>query len=162
MRTDSAVALVAASPAHIAPLARRLRSIDKLEISARGRTAKDGLRLALRSSAWARTAMVAGRPEAMMGIAPISVIEDRGCPWFLGSDEVFAHGRDLLSIGPRVIEHMHGGFRRLENSVSVGNSRAIRLLARWGFTVGGDEFMVGNVAFVRFWREATACASPQH
>lgn len=90
----------------------------------------------------------------MFGISPISIVEDRGAPWFLGSDETYRHGRALLEIGPEAIERMHAGFRRLENSVSVGNGRAIRLLARWGFTIGADPFVVGGVEFVRFWRES--------
>lgn len=28
---------------------------------------------------------------------------DRGSPWFLGSDQTYRHGRELLELGPRVI-----------------------------------------------------------
>lgn len=98
--------------------------------------------------------MLDGEPHAMFGISPISLIEDRGSPWFLGSDETYRHGRALLELGPRAVARMHGSFHRLENSVSVGNSRAIRLLGRWGFTIGRDPFVVGGVEFVRFWRES--------
>lgn len=89
----------------------------------------------------------------MFGIAPVSVVGDRGCPWFLGSDIVLSHGRELLSIGPAVIERMHRSFARLENSVSADNAKAIRLLRRWGFTVEVEPFEVGGMQFVRFWRD---------
>lgn len=112
------------------------------------------MRLSLRSSTWAITALLDGDPHAMFGISPISVIEDRGAPWFLGSPETYRNGRALLELGPRIIARMHGSFRRLENSVSVGNGRAVRLLGRWGFSIDPDPFVIGGVEFVRFWRES--------
>lgn len=112
------------------------------------------MRLSLRSSTWAITALIDGDPHAMFGISPISVVEDRGSPWFLGSEQTYQHGRALLDLGPRIIGRMHASFRRLENSVSVDNGRAIRLLRRWGFTIEADPFVVGGVEFVRFWRES--------
>lgn len=155
MKTDrrGIVELRPASPAHIGFVAHRMREIDKIECAARGRRPKEALRLALRSSLWALTAFVDGAPEAMFGLSPVCTITDRGCPWFLGSDRVMHHGRDMLLIGAEVIEHMHRHSGRLENSVSVDNAAALRLLRRWGFTVGENVFEVGGVRFVRFWRD---------
>lgn len=147
------VSLIPASPAHVGRIANKLRAIDKIECAARGRDPKAALRLALRSSLWALTAFVDGEPEAMFGLSPLCTITDRGCPWFLGSDRVMRHGRDLLLIGSEVIEHMHRHSARLENSVSVDNAAAVRLLRRWGFTIDERVFEVGGVRFVRFWRE---------
>ncbi len=152
MKTEPVV-IVPASPAHVGRVASRMREIDKIECAARGRKPKAALRLALRSSSWALTAMVRGEPHAMFGISPISLLDDRGCPWFLGSDETMKHGRDLLLIGTAIIERMHQHSRRLENSVAVDNHAALRLLRRWGFTIGEDAYSVGGVDFVRFWRE---------
>lgn len=146
--------LVPASPAHVGRLAHRMRAIDVAECAARGHAPKQALRLALRSSLWAVTALVEGVPHAMFGLSPVSVVEDRGCPWFLGSDEVLSHGRELLSIGPQVIERMHRSFARLENSVSIENHNAIRLLRRWGFTLADEAHEVGGMQFSRFWRNA--------
>lgn len=128
--------------------------MDRLETGAKGRSPKAAVRLSLRSSAWACTVLLDGEPVAMFGVVAASLIEGRGRPWFLGSDDVYAHGRDMLTMGVQVLARMHGDFRRLENVVSSGNVRAIRLLRRWGFTVEGEEIMVGGVPFVRFWREA--------
>ena len=147
------VQLVPASPAHVGRIASKMRAIDKAECAARGRAPKAALRLALRSSVWALTAFVDGEPEAMFGISPICTITDRGCPWFLGSDRVMRHGRDMLLIGTEVIEHMHRHSRRLENSVSVDNLAAVRLLRRWGFTIGEQPYERGGIRFVRFWRD---------
>lgn len=147
------VSLVPASPAHVGRLANRMRAIDRAECAARGRQPKAALRLALRSSLWALTAFVDDEPEAMFGLSPLCTLTDRGCPWFLGSDRVMRHGRDLLLIGSEVIEHMHRHSARLENSVSVDNAAALRLLRRWGFVIGEQTFEVGGMRFVRFWRE---------
>lgn len=152
MKTDR-VQLRAASPAHVGFIASRMRAIDKAECAARGRGPKQALRLAMRSSLWALTAFVDDAPEAMFGLAPLCTITDRGCPWFLGSDAVMRHGRDMLLIGSEVIEHMHRHSRRLENSVSVDNLAALRLLRRWGFTIGEQPYEQGGVRFVRFWRD---------
>lgn len=145
--------LVPASPAHIGRIALRMREADRIECGARGRNPKQALRLALRSSSWALTAMVDGKPEAMLGIAPVSIVSDKACPWFLGTDEVYRRGRDMLRLGRHVIAQMHEHSRRLENSVSADNDRAIALLLRWGFTIEGPSFMDGGVKFLRFWRE---------
>ena len=130
-----------------------MRAIDRLECKARGRDPKAALRLALRPSPRAPTRLSYAVPHAMFGISPVSAIEDRGCPWFLGSDEVMRHGRDMLTIGRSAIERMHEHSARLENSVSVDNAPALRLLRRWGFTVSDRRFTIGGMDFVRFWRE---------
>lgn len=148
------ISFVAASGGHVGRVAHRLRDVDRRECEAKGRSAKTSLRLALRASEWAVTALVDGVPHAMFGIAPLSLIEDSGRPWFLGSDEVYQQGREMLVRGLDTVAFMHRSFARLENVVSADNVRAIRLLRRWGFTVEGEVQMVGNVPFVRFWKDA--------
>jgi len=49
---------------------------------------------------------------------------------------------------------MHGSFARLENSVSIDNEKAIRLLSRWGFSFADDVHDVGGMTFRKFWRES--------
>lgn len=144
------IQLVTASPAHVGRIATRMRDMDRRECAAFGRSPKDALRLGLRSSVFALTALVDGSPHAMMGVSPISVMEDKGRPWMLGTDEVMRHGRELVTMGPAIIDSLHRYFASLENLVSVENRKAIRLLAHWGFTVGGDVRTVGGVDFVPF------------
>lgn len=150
---------IGASPAHVGRVANRLREWDIREQAALGRTAKSAVRLALRSSAWAITVLVDDEPHAMFGVASISEVGDRGSPWFLGSELTYSHGRDLLRFGPPAIARMHKSYSRLENSVAIGNIRAIRLLRRWGFHVDGEPYSLGDLEFVRFWRERE-CALP--
>jgi len=149
------IELVAASPAHVGRIATRMRAADVAEVEAFGRTPKEALRLGLRGSSLAATVKVDGRPEAMLGVAPVSVIEGVGRPWMLGTDAVPRCARALLADGHAVIGEMRRRFRRLENWVSADNAPAIRLLRRWGFEVGAEAMTVSGVDFVLFWREAS-------
>ncbi|GFM29273.1 hypothetical protein [Novosphingobium sp. PY1] len=147
---DSRVAVVSAEFRHINVIANRLRAIDREECAAMGRTAKQALRLGLATSGKAWTALVDGKPEAMFGVVVEDLINGRGTPWFLGTDEVYRHGRELLMWGPGFVSRLGDSLRRLDNLVSARNRQAIRLLARWGFTVEEEDIMVRDVAFRRF------------
>lgn len=100
------------------------------------------------SKAW--TATVDGQPEAMFGLVVESALSGEGTPWFLGSEEVYRHGRALLMWGPGIVAAMRDSTPALRNLVSARNARAIRLLRRWGFTVGDEETMIRGVPFVHF------------
>ena len=131
-----------------------MRTIDRRECAAFGRSPKMALRLGLRASCAAWTGFVGDRPAAMFGVTPINAIEGRGMAWLLGTDEVLDCARELIGVGPAVIDAMHRRFKRLENMVSTENRAAIRLLRHWGFEVGKETMTVGGVEFRPFWREA--------
>lgn len=138
-----------------------MRDIDRVEAVALGRSPKDALRSGLRCSYEAFTAKDDdGRPQAMMGVVPLSMIEGRAAVWFLGTDAVFGHARDLIAHGPFFIAHWLETFRRLENIVAVDNTKAIHLLRRWGFTLGDEPQMHRGVAFLPFHIERTAIQAP--
>lgn len=123
--------------------------MDRIECTAFGHTPRHALRHGLVSGdAW--TAKVDGRAEAMFGLVVVNAIGGEGRPWLLGTDEVYRHGREMVAFGPRVVGWMLDSSPRLSNLVSSGNSRAIRLLRRWGFDVGGDVQMIGGVPFLPF------------
>lgn len=147
---DSRVAVVPAEHAHINTIANRLREIDREECTAMGRSGKQALRLGLATSAKAWTALVDGRPEAMFGVVVEDLINGVGTPWFLGTNEVYRHGRELLMWGPGFISRLGDSRLTLRNLVSARNRQAIRLLERWGFTVEEEEIMARGVAFRRF------------
>ena len=129
-----------------------MRDIDRAECEAKGRTPREGLRVSLAGSRFALTAMVDGSPHAMFGVWEYSLAGSIGRPWFLGTDEVFNHPRELLLYGPRVVAFMHGSFRRLENVVSARNVRALAFLRKLGFEVGSDVVVEGGEPFLKFWR----------
>lgn len=130
-----------------------MRDIDRRECEAFGHSPKQALRNGLKASALCWTGKTDGRPGAMFGAVSRNEIEGVGTAWFLGTDEVFDCARELLMIGPAVIEAMHRRFRRLENMVSSENEAAIRLLGHWGFELGAETMDVNGVEFRPFWKE---------
>lgn len=147
---DSRVRVVPATFAHINRIARRVRSFDREECEAMGRTPKEALRIALLTSEHAWTALVDDKPEAMFGVVLESVLTGEATPWFLGTNEVYRHGRELVMWGRGFLSRMGDSTRVLRNVVSTRNRPAIRLLKRWGFTVGDEEIVVRGVSFRQF------------
>lgn len=147
------IQIVPASPAHVGTIANRMRIEDVIECRAFGRTPKSALRLGLQCSSIVVTAKLDGRPEAMMGLIPVSLIDGVGTPWMLASEAVYRNGRALLSLGPKILAAFLDSSGRLEQVVSQGNVRAIRLLRAWGFTVEDEVKMIGGVPFLDFWME---------
>lgn len=148
MRTR--VTVVPAEFKHIGRIARRLRVFDREECEAMGRSPKQALRIALMTSEKAWTALVDGQPEAMFGVVVESALSGEGTPWFLGTNEVYRHGRELLMWGDGLLNRLSDSRLTLRNVVSVRNRPAIRLLKRWGFTVGEEETVIRGVPFVHF------------
>lgn len=150
------VSIVPAQRRHIGFLARHMRAIDQAECRAMGREPKAALRHGLIASHRCWTALVRGRPHAMFGVVVECALAGRGVPWFLGTDEVWRHGRALVHLGPVILAEMHDSSAVLANLVSADNVRAIRLLTRWGFTLDHDTVRVGDMAFRRFARQRPA------
>lgn len=135
--------------------------MDRVECEALGRTPKDALRWGLRCSQDAWTALDDGKPGAMMGVVSDGLLEGSGRVWFLGTDEVYRHGRDLMTYGPLFVERWLTAFSKLHNIVAAENVKAIRLLRRWGFEVGvGDDVEHGGVPFKRFRLARVAGVEP--
>lgn len=150
----SRVRVIPAEWRHINPIARRMRDIDREECEAMGRTAKQALRTSLSTSSKAWTALVDDQPEAMFGVIIEDLLSGIATPWFLGTDEVYRHGRELLVWGPAFVSRMADSRNLLRNLVSSRNGRAIRMLTRWGFTVDHEEVIVRGVPFRYFEKAA--------
>lgn len=116
-----------------------------------GHSPKQALRQGFLLSDRCWTATVDGRPEAMFGAVTLSAIDRRATVWFLGTDEVYRHGRLLLGWGPGLLRRTVDSSWKVENLVSSANGKAIRLLEAWGFTVEPEEQLVGGVPFRHFW-----------
>lgn len=133
-----------------------MRAIDVAECAAFGRSPKDALRSSLRTSFQAFTAIGESGPVAMLGVVATGMMTGNGVPWLLGSDEVFNYPRDLLVFGRRTIGEWLETFSDLENLVARENDRAIRLLRKWGASIGEEGEMHGGLEFVRFRFERSA------
>jgi hypothetical protein len=138
------IEFVPASPAHVGTLANRMRDIDRKECAIMGRTPKQALRLSLHASYAAWTAKVDGRPEAMFGVASVSLLGGEGSPWLLMTDEATRHARALLVEGRRYSDMMQRVFPVLANNVHADNAVAIRWLSRLGYTLGPVFDMAGH------------------
>lgn len=146
------VELVPASLAHVGRIARRMRAIDQLECTAKGRDPAFALRYSLASSSFALTALVDRSPHAMFGVTPFSLAEGVGRPWFLGTEAVFDHPREMLQTGRKVVGLMLASFPRLENVIACANDQGLRMLRRWDFEIGEEVQMFGGVGFLPFWK----------
>jgi hypothetical protein len=146
------VAIVPASPAHVGRIASRMRAIDRLECQAMGHGPKEALRAGLMNSSLCFTATVDGKAEAMFGLVVNNALCGHGTPWFLGSDSVFDHPREMLTYGPLVVDLFCEQTPSLSNYVAAQNDRAIRLLRRWGFSISDEALSFGGVEFRQFSR----------
>lgn len=142
----SRIEIVPASPAHVGIIANRMRMHDVAECAALGRTPKAALRLGLKASSLCFTAKLDGKPEAMFGLVVENAIEGRGCPWMLGTEAIYDSGRALMVLGPQVLTLFSDSTPVMRNIVGVENTRAIRMLRRWGFNIH-DEAQNGFVSF---------------
>lgn len=154
--------VVPARLTHVGWLANNMRDEDRRECEALGRTPKDALRTGLKCSLEAFTALgESGKPVAMFGVVPVSLMSRLGRVWFLGSDDVFRYSRQLLEQGPGIIASWLETFALLENIVAADNVKAIRLLKHWGFTVGGKPESHRGVEFLPFVIERAAIQAPR-
>lgn len=156
------VEVVPARVTHVGPIASRIRDIDRVECEAMGHSPKHALRQGFMLSDRCWTALVDGRPEAMFGSVTISALDRRATVWFLGTDEVYRHGRVLRSWGPALLRKAVPDGWTAENLVSVQNVKAIRLLRAWGFSVSNDVQLHGGVPFLPFWLDRRSIQAPVH
>ena len=131
-----------------------MRSIDRLECEALGRSPKNALRWGIATSLEAFTALRDGFPIAIIGVVPTSLVNRRGTIWMLGTDDVFRSGKALLRYGPQLINRWLETFEVLENVISIDNAPALNLLQRLGFTLGACDIQRhGGIDFIPFWIE---------
>lgn len=147
------IRLVPAQPEHIEPIASRMRAADKEEVGAFGRSPDQALHLGLISSVDCYTAMIDGKPEGILGLRPLNILEGEGAPWLLGTEELYRHPRAWLHLAPKIISRWRDSTKSLSSLVGKKNARAIRLLRRLGFQIGGEPMTIGGVEFVTFSME---------
>jgi hypothetical protein len=146
----SFVELVPAAETHIAPIAERMRAADIMEAGAFGFEPRQALWIGLKGSVDCLTALVDDEPVAMMGLTPTNIAAGLGSPWLLGTEDIYANPRAMLALGPRVLSIWSDSTPRLENLVAVENTPAIRMLRRWGCSIGDKRTMIRGVEFVTF------------
>lgn len=106
--------------------------------------------MGLRASSECWTAKVDGRAEAMFGLVVESALGGKGTPWMLGSDAIYRHPRAMIRSGEHVLARWLDSTPALSNLVHTGNTRAIRLLRRWGCQIGEGVTLFAGTEFVTF------------
>jgi hypothetical protein len=93
-----------------------------------------------------------GRPEAMMGAAPLNILEGRGHAWLLMTDVAAAHSIALVRLGRIYTAAFHRHYAILQNWIHADNDKTIRWLSRLGYVVGPVDVMRGQPMrpFVRY------------
>ncbi len=138
------IEVVAARPQHVGPIAARMKQIDREECAASGMTPKDALRHGLLYSETAWTVKADGRPEAMFGVMPVSLLEGRGHIWMLMTEDAVRHRRAIVRLGHIYTEALQRHYRVLTNRVHAENDMAIRWLARMGYVIGSVDVVRGR------------------
>ena len=118
-------------------VAEHMRAADIAEVQAGGHNPLEALQHSVRASARTWVATLDGRPAAIFGIAPFgSVLDPRGAPWLLGTDDVPTKPRALVRLARVYTTEMLSAFPHLVNAVHTRNTAACTWLARVGFTLG--------------------------
>jgi hypothetical protein len=118
-------------------VAAHMRAADVAEVRAGNHEPLEALRHSVRVSARTWVAVVEGRPAAIFGVAPLgTVLDPRGAPWLLGTDDVPAKPRALVRLARVYTSEMLSAFPHLVNAVHTRNTAACTWLARVGFTLG--------------------------
>lgn len=118
-------------------VAQHMRAADVAEVRAGNHEPLEALQHSVRASARTWVATVSGRPAAVFGIAPLgSVLDPRGAPWLLGTDDVPTQPRALVRLARVYTAEMLSAFPHLVNAVHTRNTAACAWLARVGFVLG--------------------------
>jgi hypothetical protein len=133
-------------------IGRLMAPMDALECRAMGREPRAALEAGFYGSTLCWTAVVDGKAQAMFGVAPISVLDGKGSPWFLGTEEARTMGRAFMREAPAFVTTMQRFYPSLENWVHQDNRRSRRWLARLGFHFGVEAVHFGNEPMIRFFK----------
>jgi hypothetical protein len=143
-----------ATVADVTGLAPHLRAADVAEIqAASGLDSAEGLvrSFNLSTHVWA-VRDATGRPIALWGVGPLSLVEGRGCPWLLAADAFEALGPDIVRLSRPLLAAMRDLYPRLENHVDARHRKAVRWLSWLGFTIEpAMPWGVEGRPFHRFW-----------
>jgi hypothetical protein len=135
-------------------LGRRLRAADVEEIrAASGLAPAEALRRSYELSSHVWTVRGDdGRPIALWGVGPLSLIEGRGCPWLLAADAFETLGPGIARLSRPLLAAMRDLYPRLENHIDARHTKAVRWLSWLGFTIDpAKPWGVEGRPFHRFW-----------
>jgi len=122
-------------------VAENMREADRLEVWASNHlTPEQAITGSLKRSmmAWAVVGRK-GEPVAVFGVGAVSIMQDVGFPWLLGTDGVLDIQMEFLKKSRYYVGEMSGLFSQLENFVDSRNIISIKWLEWCGFTIHDEE-----------------------
>jgi hypothetical protein len=130
------VLIVPTEPGDVADLIANLRPQDLAECQAYGRPdIAAGIKASVKRSMLCWTGYVDGELAAILGVAPLDILNGIGSPWMLGTPVLDRHHRVLVRSTPEYIAKMLKAFPHLVNFVHAKNTTSVRWLRRLGFTL---------------------------
>ncbi len=126
--------LVPAQAEHIDAIAARARPQDVAELWAVCRTTPaEAMARGLATTANAYTALMDGRPVAMFGASPYSILGGMGTPWMIGTTDLrrWSAQKELLRVAAPAVARMQAEFPALLFNVVDQRNRAAQRWLRW-------------------------------
>ncbi len=136
-------------------VAANLRAADLAELQALhgpGVDVLSSLAMSVQCSDAPMVIDIDGQAQAVLGCAPVCLLDGSGVPWLLGTDALSRHPRFMVEEGRRVVAGWASSYPHLFNMVDERNTRSIRWLRSIGFTVDSrsQPFGVQGLAFRSF------------
>lgn len=141
---------------HLMELWHNMRSGDRKEVEASGRTGKKVLWRTFRNSIMCKTALIDGKVAAMWGLCAglrddVSLLSRLGVPWLLTTPIVESLPVTFVKVGRAEVAAMRALCPELESHVAAEYTQAIGMLKLMGFSVDKAEPIGKNgVMFCRF------------
>lgn len=129
--------IIQATKKHIELLAPNLRQEDMAEIWASSKsTPLEALTRAfnLPGECWAL--MNGDEVICMFGVARLYILDSKGSPWMLASDEISKHYLYFLRESKKYVKIIKSRYENLENYVDARNKISIKWLRWLGFEIG--------------------------
>lgn len=129
---------------HAEYIAQHIRRDDALEgLYMLGKAPSKAVLDAYGSTAEPYTTTVEGKPAAMTGVVPTSILDRSGSIWMLSTDglEKIRFGKRELRTMREHLEYMCRGYDMVENWVYDGNTTSLKLLRFLGFDIEGPRPM---------------------
>ena len=155
---------VQATQEHIDFLIGKLRDTDDKECwAAIRKTADQNLQLGFDRSSLCWAILKGEEPIGCFGVAPTSLLSNKGVPWLLATPELEKISYNFLRQSKEHVHRMLHMFDRLENWVDVDNEIATKWLRWCGFNMEDPKvYGFGKKMFRRFWLDREGlCADQQ-
>lgn len=124
-----------ATPEDFAVLLSDLRNADRQEIIAATGQTPEKVVPKLAEVAEVLAFDIGGKLAAIGGVFPVSLVEQSGQPWMLGTDVMDRNPGALNKAMRGYLQHVLKRYKHLENWVDARNVKSVRWIRRLGFKI---------------------------